>query len=146
MLFTQKKKRQQDSEAGLVFPWRGIPSRYMNRVTSFFVTALIFFIFIYAIRIEGIEKPVTTYQTSSVIYLDESDPSLSQLFLEIEQKSPFPVRWDPISEKQSLARLRAQVDPSSVEQWQYSPELRSVVDVSTKRNLLAPYVPPLLKP
>ncbi|MFK7910579.1 MAG: hypothetical protein AB8F34_08250 [Akkermansiaceae bacterium] len=88
-------------------------------------------------RIEGLKQPLLSKRTGTVILLNEDDPNCRRLMLQIEEKSPFPSRWDPAYDDPSRVRIASMAESVMGELWQYEPELRSLPPRSEELASLA---------
>lgn len=127
MLFLRKKRQKRDQEAGLIFQWRGARKHHTGKFIALMIATGLFAFSVYALKIESIKPPLLSKRKGVVIMLDEDNPKyrklMSKLMMQIEDRSPFPVRWDPVFDRAILARIEDGVDQLGGVQWQYQAEL-----------------------
>jgi hypothetical protein len=123
MLFLRKKRQKRDQEAGLIFQWRGSRKHHIGKILALMIAVGCFAFSVYALKIESIKPPLLSKREGVVIMLNEDDPNCRKLMMQIEGKSPFPVRWDPVFDRGTLARIEGGVEVLVGEQWQYHAEL-----------------------
>lgn len=141
MYFLRKKKQQRDREAGLIFPWRGSRKHHLGKMVAFLVAMGFFAFSVYAIKIEGIKSPLLSNRKGVVVMLDEHDPECQKLMFQIEQRSPFPARWDPAFDQNLQAGLRQATDGLQGGLWQYDAALLPMPEVK-ERDLPASIIEP----
>lgn len=83
----------------------------------------IFAFSVYGLKIESITPPLLSKREGVVIMLNEDNPHCQKLMMQIEDRSPFPVRWDPAFDRGVLTRVEGSVERLIGEQWQYEAEL-----------------------
>lgn len=124
MFFLRKRREKRDQEAGLIFRWRGARQHYVGKFIALILAASLFIFFLYAIRIDvGQEAPLSK-RTGTVFMINENDPNAFQLLVQIEERSPFPRRWDPAYDEDSMGRVRHEANQLAGYSRRYDPELR----------------------
>ena len=141
MFFRTKKRLKKDQEAGLVFRWRGARKHHAGKLLALVLTSGLFAFSVYAIRIDGGEKIPLSKRSGSVFILDENDSRNYQLLLQIEERSPFPNRWDPAHDVDTLGRIKQEVNFLAGHSRKYEPQLMSLPVVEEKLTL-----PSVIKP
>lgn len=126
MFFRRTRKQKRDREAGLVFHWRGAKKHHLGKFVALMVAASCFAFAAYAVRIEGLKQPLLSKRTGTVILLNEDDPNCRRLMLQIEEKSPFPSRWDPVHDPATGKRIADMAESVMGEPWVYQPQLRNL--------------------
>lgn len=142
MFFLRKKKHRRDQEAGLVFHWRGAKKHHLGKLIALVVVASCFSFAVYAVRIDGLKKPLVSKRTATLIMLNEDDPNCQRILLQVEEKSPFPSRWDPAHDLDTRERIAARVEAVMGRAWEYQPELRSVPPTTGESTALASILEP----
>ena len=107
MLFLRKKRQKRDQEAGLIFQWRGSRKHHIGKILALMIAVGCFAFSVYALKIESIKPPLLSKREGVVIMLNEDDPNCRKLMMQIEGKSPFPVRWDPVFDRGTLFGLQS---------------------------------------
>ena len=142
MYFFSKKKQKRDRDAGLVFHWRGAKKHHLGKLIALMVAASCFGFVAYAVRIEGPKQPLVSKRTGTIIMLNEDDPLCRRLMLQIEEKSPFPSRWDPAHDAPTRERVSVMAESVMGKAWEYRPELRKLPPRSEKSTRLASILEP----
>ena len=124
MFFWRHKKQRRDQIAGLVFRWRGARRHHAGKILALFLTTVFFAFSAYALRVEGLRAPLLTKRTGEVVMLSENNPYGERLMLQIEERSPFPLRWDPAFDPETMGRVAATASRLEGRVWNYSPALR----------------------
>ncbi len=109
--------------AGLVFRWRGARRHHAGKVLALFFTSVFFAFSSYALRVEGLRAPLLTKRTGEVVMLSEGNPFCERLMLQIEERSPFPLRWDPAFDSETMGRIARTVSRLEGRVWDYSPAM-----------------------
>ena len=128
MFFLRHKRQRRDQGAGLVFRWRGARRHRIGQVLAFVVTCSFFAFFAYAVRVDGLKEPLLTKRTGEVVMLNESDPHCERLLLQVEERSPFPVRWDPAFDVDTMERINAATSELEGRVWDYRAAMMSLPD------------------
>ena len=128
MFFLRHKRQRRDQGAGLVFRWRGARRHRIGQVLAFVMTGGFFAFFAYALRVDGLREPLLTKRTGEVVLLNEFDPNCERLLLQIEERSPFPLRWDPAFDPQTMGRINEATSALGGRVWDYSPALMALPD------------------
>ncbi len=126
MFFLRKKKLKKDREAGLVFQWRGSTKHHLGKVIALMIAVGFFAFSVYALKVETIKPPLLSKRKGVVIMLNEDDPHCANLMIQIERKSPFPVRWDPVFDREVMVRIEESVEGLVGGRWQYDAELAAM--------------------
>lgn len=141
MYFLRKRREKRDQEAGLIFRWRGARSYHTGKLIALMVTASLFIFSVYAIRIDvGQEAPISK-RTGTVFMINEDDPNSYQLMVQIEERSPFPRRWDPAYDGDTMGRINKEADILANYVRKYEPTLKPLPRVKEKGEL-----PSVIKP
>ncbi len=96
----------------------------------------------YAVRIEGPKQPLVSKRTGTIVMLNEDDPNCRRLMLQIEEKSPFPSRWDPAHDGSTRDRVSALAESVMGKAWEYKPELRKLPPRSEESTRLTSILEP----
>ena len=128
MFFLRHKRQRRDQGAGLVFRWRGARRHRIGQVLALVVTTSFFTFFVYVVRVEGLKEPLLTKRTGEVVMLNESDPHCELLLLKVEERSPFPVRWDPAFDADTMDRINAATRELEGRVWDYRPAMVALPD------------------
>jgi len=123
MFFWRNKKQRRDQMAGLVFRWRGAKRHHAGKILALFFTSVFFAFSSYALRVEGLRPPLETKRTGEVVMLSEDNPYCERLMLQIEERSPFPLRWDPAFDSETMERIDRTARRLEGRVWQYSPAM-----------------------
>lgn len=124
MYFLRKRREKRDQEAGLVFRWRGAKAHHVGKLIALMIAASFFAFSVYAIRIDvGQELPLSK-RTGSVFMINEEDPHSYHLLVQIEERSPFPRRWDPAYDEDTMRRVSEEANLLAGYVREYKPELR----------------------
>jgi len=123
MFFLRKKKQKKDLAAGLVFQWRGATKHHLGKVLALMITVGFFAFSVYALKVETIKPPLLSKRKGVVIMLNQDDPHCGKLMIQIERKSPFPVRWDPVFDREVMVRIEESVEGLVGARWKYDAEL-----------------------
>lgn len=140
MYFIRRKKHERDQKAGLIFHWRGFRKHHVGKIIALLLACVFFGFSVYAIKLEVIKAPLLSKKQAVVIMLNEDDPYCQALMLQVEEQSPFPARWDPISDKEVLLRLNEEKDLLQGKLWDYKmgleplPEDKSSVELASIIN------------
>lgn len=67
--------------------------------------------------------------------LDETDPNCRALLLQVEERSPFPSRWEPVFDREIMARINAGKALIEGEIWDYKAVLQPLPEDETRRDL-----------
>jgi len=141
MFFRSNRRRKRDQEAGLIFRWRGAKKHHAAKLVALVVTSGLFAFSVHAIRIDGGQEIPLSKRTGTVFIINEDDPSCYQLLLQIEERSPFPSRWDPAYDPDTIGRITKGADLLAGYSRTYDPEL-AVLPVSEAKLKL----PSVIKP
>ncbi len=123
MFFWRNKKQRRDQMAGLVFRWRGARRHHAGKILALFFTSVFFAFSSYALRVEGLRPPLETKRTGEVVMLSEDNPYCERLMLQIEERSPFPLRWDPAFDPETMARIVRTTRRLEGRVWDYNPAM-----------------------
>lgn len=95
-----------------------------------------FFAFsVYAIKIDEIKPPLLSKREGVVIMLSEDDPNCQTLMFQVEERSPFPVRWDPVYDQEIMTRIALAKNNLEGEIWNYDAELNPLPEEQSARGL-----------
>lgn len=137
MFFLRKRRQRMDREAGLVFPWRGSRKHHLGKCLALVVVVSFFVFSVYAIKVDGIKPPPLPKREGVVILLDENNPGCQKLLFQVEQRSPFPMRWDPVFDV-GLAAARSEMQESlQGALWQYRAALVPLPESKQPHSLAA---------
>ena len=114
-----------------------MPSLESRMSSALMVAASCFAFAAYAVRIEGLKQRLVSKRTGTLILLNEDDPNCRRLMLQVEEKSPFPSRWDPVHDRGTLVRIAGMAESVMDEPWVYQPELRELPPRDKKLTALA---------
>lgn len=123
MFFLNKKKQLRDQGAGLVFRWRKARRHHSGKILALLITSGFFAFSGYAIVVEGLRSPLLTKRTGEIVMLREDDPYCQNLMLQIEERSPFPQRWDPAFDGVTMGRVQAASRQIEGRVWDYKPSM-----------------------
>ena len=123
MYFLRHKKLSRDRGAGLVFRWRGAKRHHTGKIVALLLTVGFFAFSAYALRVEGLRQPLLTQRQGELVILNEENPFCQKLMFQIEDRSPFPVRWDPAFDFDTMGRLGEATALLDGGVWDYQPEL-----------------------
>lgn len=135
MYFLRKKRAKRDREAGLIFQWRGSRKHHLGKIIAFMVAIGFFAFSVYAIRIEGLKAPLLSKREGQVVMLNEDDPNCRILMLQIEERSPFLVRWDPAFDEEIMLRINHAKNALRGKLWSYDAALIPLPDDEPTRKL-----------
>lgn len=121
MFFLRKHKQKKDQGAGLVFRWRGARRHHAGKILALLLSLGFFAFSAYAIRVEGLRTPLLTKQTGKVVMLSAEDPHCRRLLEQVEDRSPFPFRWDPALDAMTMGRISDATDLLGGRVWDYQP-------------------------
>jgi len=110
MLFFQKKKIMRDRGHGLVFRWRRARRHQMGKLLALVLTSFVFGVVVYAVKVEGLREPLLTRMTGEVAFLNGDTDYGRDLLLQVENRSPFPARWDPAFDEGTMRRVERGVE------------------------------------
>ena len=74
------------------------------------LTSLFFGFVVYAVKVEGLRDPLLTRRTGEVVLLTEETAYGQNLMLQVESKIPFPTRWDPAFDEDTMGRIEAGIE------------------------------------
>ena len=101
------------------------------------MACLLFAFSVYAIKIEVIKTPLLSKQEGVVIMLDQNNPHCQALMLEVEERSPFPARWDPVSDKDVLTRVDDEKNLLQGRLWSYEMTLEALPEDKPSNQLIS---------
>lgn len=130
-----EKRRVRDLGAGLVFRWRGARRHHGGKVAALVITSVFFGFCAYALVVDGLRAPLLTKRTGEVVVLLEDDPACQRLLLQVEERSPFPLRWDPAYDVESMGRVRDATSRIDGRVWDYQPAMVEVPDFEAALSL-----------
>jgi len=132
MFFLSKRRQKRDRDAGLIFRWRGARKYHTGKLLALMITVGFFAFSVYAIRIGGTETPLVSKRTASVFMINEDDPDCLTLLVQIEERSPFPRRWDPAYDAEAMSRVSQGTDQLLGKTWNYQPVLEPLPTESSE--------------
>ena len=135
MYFIRRKKHERDQEAGLIFHWRGFRKHHFGKIIALLLGCVFFGFSVYAIKVESIKAPLLSKKQAVVIMLNEDDPFCQALMLQIEDQSPFPARWDPVTDKEVLHRVNEGGSLLQGKLWDYNMGLKPLPEEQTSDEL-----------
>lgn len=135
MFFVSKKKQRRDQGAGLVFRWRRARRHHAGKVLAMLLTLGFFGFAAYAIQVEGLRNPLQTKRTSVVVMLTDDDPNCQWLLLQVEERAPFPLRWDPASDPETMGRVKAATSLLEGRVWDYRPSMAQLPENEERLTL-----------
>lgn len=135
MFFLRKKRQKRDQEAGLIFRWRGARRHHTSKILALMIATGLFAFSVYAIRIDTEQTPLVSKRTGTVFMINDDDPNCYQLLVQIEERSPFPRRWDPAYDAATMGRVSSEVSLLTGKTWSYQPELVPLPVVGEDREL-----------
>jgi len=137
MYFIRKKKHERDQEAGLIFHWRGFRKHHLGKIVALLLVSVFFALSVYAVRIESIKAPLLSKKEGVVIMLNENDLNCQALMLQVEEHSPFPVRWDPALDEEVLMRVNEEKSLLQGELWDYKVVLKPLPEDKSSDELVS---------
>lgn len=135
MYFLRKKRQKRDREAGLIFLWRGSRKHHLGKIIALMVAVGFFAFTVYAIKIDEIKPPLLSKREGLVIMLTEDDPNCQSLMLQVEERSPFPVRWDPVYDPEIMTRIDHAKNHLLGKIWNYDAALNPLPEEQVARGL-----------
>ncbi|GAA5495278.1 hypothetical protein Rhal01_01453 [Rubritalea halochordaticola] len=103
MFLSRRKKLTRDREAGMVFRWRGgLAGNRGGMTLAIFLTGGIFTLAFVGLNINVRKSKPLQRRVAKIMLVPENDERLS---LWVDQKSPFPARWDPADDQEHLQRV-----------------------------------------
>lgn len=135
MYFIRRKKHKRDQEAGLIFHWRGFRKHHVGKIIALLLGFVFFAFSVYAIKIEGMKSPLLSKKQAVVIMLNEDDPYCQALMLQVEDRSPFPARWDPVSDKEVMSRINKEKELLQGKLWDYNMGLKPLPEDKSSDGL-----------
>ncbi len=124
MYFLRKRRERRDQEAGLIFRWRGAKRHHTGKLIALMMAASFFAFSVYAIRIDVGQETSLSKRAGTVFMINEDDPHAYQLLVQIEERSPFPRRWDPAYDHDTMGRIRDSANLLAGYVSGYHPELQ----------------------
>ncbi|MBK1830329.1 hypothetical protein JIN77_06310 [Verrucomicrobiaceae bacterium R5-34] len=135
MFFLSKRRQRRDREAGLIFRWRGAKKHHAGKLVALMITVGFFAFSMYAIRVSGVEAPLASKRTASVFMINEDDPNCLNLLAQVEERSPFPRRWDPAFDEETMSRIQQGTQQLAGRAWSYEPELAPLPTIESDDRL-----------
>ena len=135
MLFWSHKKQSRDQIAGLVFRWRAARRHHAGKVVALFLSSVFFAFVIYALRVEVLRAPLLTKRTGEVLMLNPDNPYCAMLMLQVEERSPFPLRWDPAFDLETMGRIAVMTNKIEGRVWTYQPGMHTLPEVADSVGL-----------
>lgn len=137
MYFIRKKKHERDQEAGLIFHWRGFRKHHSGKVVALILAAVFFAFSVYAIKVETPRSPLHSKKEGVVVVLQDGDPAVQALLLQVEDRSPFPARWEPALDEEvsdRIAQKRGELEGSL---WNYEMKLEQLPVIKPSHGLVS---------
>ena len=126
MYFIRKRKHERDQQAGLIFHWRGFRKHHSGKVVALILAAAFFAFSVYAIKVETPRSPLQSKKEGVVVVLREDDPAVQDLLLQVEDRSPFPARWEPALDREVLERIAQKRSDLEGALWNYEMKLEQL--------------------
>lgn len=126
MYFIRKRKHERDQEAGLIFHWRGFRKHHSGKVVALILAAALFAFSVYAIKVETPRSPLHSKKEGVVVVLRDDDPAVYALLLEVENRSPFPSRWEPALDGEVSKRIVQKRSELEGFLWNYEMKLEQL--------------------
>lgn len=139
MFFLRKKRQHRDRLAGLVFRWRGSKRHHTGKFIALASCSAFFAFLVYAVEVEGVRPPLLTKRTGQVVMLHEADPRISHVMMQIENQSPFVIRWDPAFDQEAMGRIDTATSLLEGRVWDYQPTMMPLPE-RQETNELPPLV------
>ncbi|MGB1937586.1 MAG: hypothetical protein ACPIGG_06520 [Akkermansiaceae bacterium] len=137
MYFIRKRKHERDQKAGLIFHWRGFRKHHSGKVVGLILAAAFFAFSVYAIKVETPRSPLQSKKEGIVVVLREDDPAVRALLLEVEDRSPFPARWEPAMDAEVLGRIAQKRSDLEGSLWNYEMKLEQLPVTKPTRGLIS---------
>lgn len=135
MYFIRRKKHQRDRDAGLIFHWRGFRKHHSGKMVALLMACALFAFSVYAINIETVRSPLQSKKEGVVFVLNEENPSVAKLLLQVEENSPFPARWDPAVDVEVQTRIAEDRNQLEGELWTYEMRMAQLPQKSQTREV-----------
>lgn len=137
MYFIRKKKHERDQDAGLIFHWRGFRSHHSGKLIAMLLASAFFAFSVYAVKVETLRSPLESKREGVVIMLNPDDPAVRGLLLQVEDKSPFPSRWDPATDEEVTNRVLAKRGELEGSLWSHEMQLQPLPVVDRSPSLIS---------
>ncbi|MDG1358181.1 MAG: hypothetical protein P8P36_08310 [Akkermansiaceae bacterium] len=137
MYFIRKKRHKRDQDAGLIFHWRGFRSHHSGKLIGLLLACAFFAISVYAVKVETMRSPLQSKREGSVVMLCLDDPAVRNLLLQVEDKSPFPSRWDPAMDEEVTHRISSSRDELDGSLWRYQMQLQPLPTIDRSPSLIS---------
>ena len=137
MYFIRKKKHKRDQEAGLIFHWRGFRKHHSGKLIALLLACAFFAFSVYAVKVETMRSPLESKREGVVVMLSPDDPAVRNLLLQVDEKSPFPSRWDPAIDEEvanRIASTRVELDGAL---WRYEMQLQPLPTIDRSPSLIS---------
>ena len=135
MYFIRNKKHRRDQDAGLIFHWRGFRRHHSGKLIGLLFACLFFAFSVYAVKVETMRSPLQSKREGAVIMLSPNDPVVRNLLLQVENKSPFPSRWDSAIDDEVNRRISSARDELDGELWRYQMQLQPLPTIDRSPSL-----------
>jgi len=137
MYFLRKKKHERDQDAGLIFHWRGFRKHHSGKFIAMLLACAFFAFSVYAVKVETLRSPLESKREGVVIMLNPDDPAVRGLLLQVEDKSPFPSRWDPATDEEVANRISAKRGELDGSLWSYEIQLQPLPTIDRSPSLIS---------
>lgn len=92
---------------------------------------------VYAVKVETIRSPLQSKREGVVVVLSPDDPVVRELLLQVEERSPFPARWDPAVDEEVAARILATKSKLEGALWAYEMKLEPLPTMDRTDGLIS---------
>ena len=137
MYFIRKKKHKRDQDAGLIFHWRGFRKHHSGKFVAMILACGLFAFSVYAVKVETIRSPLQSKREGVVVVLSPDDPVVSELLLQVEERSPFPSRWDPAMDEEVTTRISTTRSELEGALWAYEMKLEPLPTMDRTHGLVS---------
>jgi len=137
MYFIRRKKHQKDQDAGLIFHWRGFRKHHSGKMIALLMACGLFAFSVYAIKIETVKSPLQSKKEGVVFMLNEDNPDVGKLLIQVVENSPFPLRWDPALDDEVSSRIAEDRNQLDGKLWNYEMRMQSLPAKSVANELLS---------
>ena len=137
MYFIRKKKHKRDQDAGLIFHWRGFRKHHSGKIVAMILACGLFAFSVYAIKVETIRSPLQSKREGVVVVLSPDDPVVRELLVQVEERSPFPARWDPAMDEEVVTRILTTRNELEGALWAYEMKLEPLPTMDRSHGLIS---------
>ncbi len=121
--------------AGLVFHWRGAKKHHFGKLFALVISVGMGVFAVNALKIDILHPPLVSQRKGVVVMLNENDPNCRDIMIQIEEQSPFPVRWDPAYDPEVMRGIEQDLSHLHGLKNEYSPQLAPLSVQSAPREL-----------